>query len=470
MPLIIIDFSIPAYPPVIVIYVLPVELDSEKIAEIRKKVQKQNSIFRDKRYLDSLFLPSKIIGRQKQAEQLIQYINSLKQGLLVPVISVYGRSGTGKSTVVRFVCKNLSDMLCFSFVNLRKAKTVFGCANLILSELGFANLKSAQGMNKVIDLMEQKIQQILKKENKKFFVLALDEYDVIFSDLRGRPSDFVYKLLTLEENLREKGFWLCIITVSNNALADNDLDDRVKSRMGTSEIFFEPYGEDDVFNILRDRAKKAFVKKIGDAVLQYCAKLSTDDHGDARRALDLLRVAAELSDGKMTKADIEEAVDFIQKDRISTVISNAALHQRVVIAAICACSVLSENAWNSTSSIYERYKKYVGKDTKPLSYRRVADLLVEIKNSGLVESRTISKGRGGYGTEYKLKISPDMVGPQVNEKWWNELVSNKKAHEADVKYRKSLLDLSSSNSYKLLRKSLDRRSEENWNKKLGLDI
>ncbi len=87
-----------------------------------------------------------------------------------------------------------------------------------------------------------------------------------------------------------------------------------------------------------------------------------------------------------------------------------------------------------------------------------------------MESRTISKGRGGYGTEYKLKISPDMVGPQVNEKWWNELVSNKKAHEADVKYRKSLSDLSSSSGYKLLIKSLDRRSEENWNKKLGLDI
>ncbi len=447
------------------------ELDSEKIAEIRKKLQKQNSIFKDKRYLDSLFLPSKIIGRAKQAEQLIQYINSLKQGLLVPVISVYGRSGTGKSTVVRFVCKNLLDILCFSFVNLRKAKTVFGCANLILSELGFANLKSAQGMNKAIDSMEGRILEILKKENKKFFVLALDEYDVIFSDPRGKPSDFVYKLLTLEENLREKGFWLCIITISNNALADNDLDDRVKSRMGNSEIFFEPYGQVDVFNILRDRAQKAFVKKIDGSVLQHCAKLSTDDHGDARRALDLLRVAAELSDGtKVTKDDIEKAVDIIQKDRISTIISNAALHQRVVIAAICACSLLSENAWNSTSSIYERYKKYVGKDKKPLSYRRVVDLLVEIKNSGLVESRTLSKGRGGYGTEYKLKISPDMVGPQVNEKWWSEMVSNKKAYEADVKYRRSLRDLSTSNSYRLLRKQVDSLSEKSWNKKLGLDI
>ena len=105
------------------IYALQVELSKQKIASLRKKIERKNSIFKDKKYLDSLFLPSKILGRQKQAEQLIQYIDSLKEGLLIPVISVYGRSGAGKSTVVKFVCQNMSDVLLFLFVNLRKAKT-----------------------------------------------------------------------------------------------------------------------------------------------------------------------------------------------------------------------------------------------------------------------------------------------------------------------------------------------------------
>ncbi len=105
------------------IYALQVELSKQKIASLRKKIERKNSIFKDKKYLDSLFLPSKILGRQKQAEQLIQYIDSLKEGLLIPVISVYGRSGAGKSTVVKFVCQNMSDVLLFLFVNLRKEKT-----------------------------------------------------------------------------------------------------------------------------------------------------------------------------------------------------------------------------------------------------------------------------------------------------------------------------------------------------------
>lgn len=429
------------------------ELDSEKIAQLRQKIQKQNSVFKDKRYLDSLFLPSKIIGREKQAEQLLQYIESLRNGLVVPLISVYGRSGSGKSTVVKFVCNNLSDMISSAFVNLRKSKTVFGCANLILAELGFANLKSAQGMNKAIDCMEKKIEQILVKDNKKFFVLILDEYDVIFYDPRGRPSDFVYKLLTLEEDLREKGFWVCVITISNNALSDHELDDRVKSRIGNSEIFFEPYGEEDVFNILQDRAKKAFCKTIPDSVLKYCAKISSDEHGDARRALDLLRVAGELSDGNtVTTEDVDNATKWIQKDRVETIVSNSSFHMKTVIGAICAISLLSGSPWCATSAIYKRYCKIIPKEGKPLSYRRIVDLLVEVKNSGLIVSRTISKGRYGYGKEYKLKLSPEMVGPIVSEEWWQRMelkkaTQNQREHTRNIygsliksKAEKSLLD------------------------------
>jgi len=439
-----------------VIYVLQVELTPEKIAELRQKIQKQNSVFKDKRYLDSLILPSKIIGREKQAEQLIKYLDTLSQGLIVPLISVYGRSGSGKSTIVRFVCQNLPD-ISSAFVNLRKSKTIFGCANLILTELGLENLKSAQGLNKAIDSMEEGIEQILADEGKKFFVLILDEYDVIFSDPRGKPSDFVYKLLTLEENLREKGVWLCIITISNNALSQYSLDDRVKSRMGNSEIFFEPYPIGGVFYILKDREKKAFANKVSDEILKYCAKLSSEDHGDARRALDLLRVAGELSDGKtLTKKDVDKAVQQIQKDRVATIVSNASYHMRIVIAAICAQSLLSENPWRATSSIYNKYSKLLTNEQKALSYRRIVDLLVEIENSGLVDSRTISKGKHGYGNEYKLKLAPKLVGPYVNEKWWKRVMEQKtirdRAEQSLPTFGNSPFEKSLKNAYSLMKK------------------
>ena len=402
------------------------ELTKKEIQAIRRTISQQNSIFSQKRFLDSLFLPSKIIGRRAQAEQILRHIESLKQGFMVPVISVYGRSGSGKSTVVKFVCENLEDIISFRFVNLRKSKTIFGCANLVLSELGSDPLKSAEGLNKAVESIGERIAEILRTGKKKFFVLVLDEYDVIFSDRRGRPSDFMYKLLTLEENLREKNLWLSIITISNNALIDYELDDRVKSRMGNSEVFFSPYSIDDVKSILEDRAQKAFVTKPGIDVLERCAKLCSDSHGDARRALDLLRLAGELSDGKkITKADVEKADDQLQKDRISQIVSSASYHQRVIIAAICSNIVNSKNGTSTTSLTYNEYKKLLQKDMKSLSYRRVTELLVELEDTGLVSSKNVSKGRYGYSTQYKLTMPPELVGPLLGKKWWDGVLEEK---------------------------------------------
>jgi len=97
---------------------------------------------------------------------------------------------------------------------------------------------------------------------------------------------------------------------------------------------------------------------------------------------------------------------------------------KIVIAAICEQSLLSENPWRATSSIYNKYSKLLN-EKKALSYRRIVDLIVEIENSGLVDSKTISKGRGGYGNEYKLKLSPNLVGPSVDEKWWKGILERK---------------------------------------------
>ncbi|NOJ26413.1 MAG: hypothetical protein DA330_00160 [Nitrososphaera sp.] len=279
-----------------------VSLDKKALERIAIELDTENSLFADKSYLDNLNLVSNvIIGREDKAKELARFLMGYKKGHAVPFISVYGRSGSGKSTVVKFVCTNLDEMLLYRFVNLRKAKTVFGCANLILTELGEPNLKSAQGINLAIEKIGQAMESALKKEGRKLFVLVLDEFDVLFYDKRGKPSDFIYKLLVMEEKLREKGCLVSIIAISNNVMADYDVDDRVKSRTGSSEVFFDAYTKQDISAILRDRAARAFTEPVDPSVLDYCANLSSLVHGDARRAIDLLRVAGEIAGSKAEK-------------------------------------------------------------------------------------------------------------------------------------------------------------------------
>jgi archaeal cell division control protein 6 len=134
--------------------------------------------------------------------------------------------------------------------------------------------------------------------------------------------------------------------------------------------------------------------------------LGSSDHGDARRGLDLLRLAGELCDGKtITKLDVDNAQEQLQKDRVVVIVSSASRHQRVLIGAICLETLYSDTGWIFTSKVYEKYSRIIPSELKALSYRRIVDLLVELENTGLVVSRTLSRGRHGYGTEYRLDIT-----------------------------------------------------------------
>jgi archaeal cell division control protein 6 len=453
-------------------------VDKQDLKRISAEVEKENVHFANKTFLDNLTLPSKIIGREKKAKELVRFLLGYKQGLVVPFVSVYGRSGSGKSSIVKFVCENLSEDISYAFVNLRKARTVFGCANLILTELGQPSLKSAQGINTAIERISDTIEQDLKKKKNitKLFILVLDEFDVLLHDKRGKPSDFIYKLLVMEEKLREKGYLICIIAISNNVMSDYEIDDRVRSRIGTSEVFFEPYTTEAVLAILKDRAAKAFLEPVDSEILQYCADQSSLEHGDARRAIDLLRVAAEIAGKrgeKISKMHLDAGLARLQKDRASTTLSSASYHLKLAAAALARISYLRQELWHSTSTVYNQYRHILSRDTKPLTYRRIAELLTELENMGLVTSHTSSKGRQGYGTQYKLVVPPEVVGRVcARPEWWSNIVQMKTQHDKEADQARILTSRrgrKSSGSYlnSVLNSYRTSQKDDNWKKFMG---
>ena len=157
--------------------------------------------------------------------------------------------------------------------------------------------------------------------------------------------------------------------------------------------------------------------------MEHCSSVSLSDHGDARRALDLLRTAGEICDGVITKSDIDSAQKLLQKDRAQEIVSAAPFHMRCVAAAVCSLAIINQESWSATSSVYKKYSDISSKNSNPLSYRRVSDLLVELENSGLLVSRAYSRGRNGYGKEYKLKVSPELVGPSIDKEWFDSILS-----------------------------------------------
>jgi len=396
-------------------------IDAE-LDKIINKVQKEKKVFVKKSALDTSNQPEKIVSRVNEVEKIVGYILDYKQQQVVPLVSIYGRSGTGKSTLVKHVCSHFPEIkLCF--VNLRKAKTVFGTINLILNELDQPSLASAQGMNMGMKKIGEAILNVMNSERKKLFVLALDEFDVIFYDKRGNPSDFVYKIVEMQAELKSKGCLAMIFTISNNVLSDYDLDDRIRSRIGNSEIFFKPYTKEETLKILQQRSDEAFGKKIDSKVLEECAKVSFLEHGDARRAVDLLRVSAEIAakeKKEITVKHIKDASKQIQKDRVEEVISSLSHHSMLICLILASKMFGLDEKWHSTMSIYEKYKEYI--QSEPVSYRRFSELLKDLENTGLIISDTRSKGQKGYSSEFQLVVDPRIVGELINKEWWEKNV------------------------------------------------
>ncbi|KAF6248028.1 hypothetical protein C6990_00880 [Nitrosopumilus sp. b3] len=418
-------------------------MDKKELRKIVGDVRKQNSIFSNKSFLDSLMVPNSIVGRESESKKLVDYLLSYEKGLVVPLVSIYGRSGSGKSTIVKFVCENLD--LDFCYVNFRKAKTVFGCINLILSEMGHPNLKNAQGINSAFLILEGLIKETLEKSGNSLFVLCLDEFDTLFYDKRGKPSDFVYKLVVLVEKLRTLKKHMCIVTISNKVLSEFNLDDRVISRIGASEIYFDSYSQSDVLKIIRNRAKKSFLKKIDDDVLQHCANISSEEHGDARRAIDLLRTSGEIAgieNKKISKRHIDEAVSQLQKNQITTIISGGSYHFRLACAALSRLTYVNDEGWHSTSDLFKQYQQIISSDTRQISYRRFSEMLVELVNSGIAVSKTESRGRHGYGSQFKLSVDPDLIGNSCFPDWWPSVVESKKRKDDAIRSMKALKSLS----------------------------
>ena len=398
---------------------------------MKNKIKNLESIFSEKKYLESLGPPIAILGRENEAEKIMKFLHPAKDGFSFPFVSVYGKSGTGKSTVVKFICDNMTDVFSYSFVNLRRTDTHFGCANLILESLDGEQVKSSAGINTAINNIEKQIEETLIRDKKSNFTLVLDEFDVIFSDKRRKGSDFVYKLLALIEALHSKGYWLCVVAISNSRLGDFSLEERVRSRMGESDVYFPPYKDKDVLQILQKRAEKAFVGPVDYDVLRKCAILSSAENGDCRYALQLLKKAGETADGTISVSDVEKAYGQLKKDYQEEVIKTVTFHQKVILLAMARMRMLYEEEEFSTQDILNEYRNLLHVSRR-LEYRRVFDLLNELKNLGIIASVKRSEGRYGYHKFYRLLVHFHDVGYMVSKNWdahqW-EIAAKKKSWE-----------------------------------------
>jgi len=200
-----------------------------------------------------------------------------------------------------------------------------------------------------------------------------------------------------------------LVGISNDLTFKEKLDPRVISSLGEEEVVFTNYDVEQIKKILEERINEAFIpNSVEEPALNLCAALAGGEHGDARRAIDLIRVAGEIAErqqsDKVTQDHVREASLKIEENKEETSLKSYPLHEKLVILAIMKAG------GSSTGEIYSSYKglcKIVGRDE--LTQRRVTQMLSEIELSGIITGRLIHQGIHGRTKKYKLTISSEMI-------------------------------------------------------------
>ncbi|WP_440772371.1 Cdc6/Cdc18 family protein [Natronorubrum sp. DTA28] len=243
--------------------------------------------------------------------------------------------------------------------------------------------------------------------DERVVVIMLDEIDKL---VEKSGDDTLYNLSRMNSELENSR--VSIIGISNDLKFTDFLDPRVKSSLGEEEIVFPPYDANQLRDILEHRSNVAFKPgALSDDVIPLCAAFAAQEHGDARRALDLLRTAGELAERSQTETIVEEHVrqaqDKIELDRVVEVVRTLPTQSKLVLFAII---LLEKNGVHSinTGEVFNIYKRLCEEiDADVLTQRRVTDLISELDMLGIVNAVVVSKGRYGRTKEISLSVPID---------------------------------------------------------------
>lgn len=377
------------------------------------------SIFKNKSILQINYTPETIPHRDEQIESVASILAPSLRGEKVSNLFVYGKTGTGKTLSVQYVTNELenrskasSEKLRVVYVNckLRKvADTEYRILAEIIAQLG----GSVPATGLPTDAVYSKFVEIIDSE-KQGILIVLDEIDQAVKKI---SDSFLYSLTRLNAELRKSH--ISLVGISNSLTFMDELDPRVRSSLGEEELVFPPYNALQLQDILKERANSAFHEGIvEEGVIAKCAGYAAREHGDARRALDLLRVAGEVAERSTSKKvsleHLDEANRKIERDKMLDIIENEPKQFQLVLLSIIALhDAGSEGIF--TGDIYGKYQEVCEKTKNEiLTQRRVSDILAEFDMLGLINAQVISKGRQGRTREIKLMI-PSALMPRARE-------------------------------------------------------
>ena len=384
----------------------------DPVDELIAQAETGISLFADRGVLHNSHIPDTIPHRDAEQKQVTQSLLPIIRGSRPSNLLVYGKPGTGKTLVVRKVILKIQESvkrrdfpIKLVYTNAKVETTLYGLLVSFGRQLDMAEKELPWTGISISSLFTRILSKI--QRDSVNVVLVIDEIDFLARMVSKGNKDILYHITRANERLTAGS--LTFVGISNNLTFKDVLDPRVLSSLGEEEIVFPSYTIEQLHAILLERIRTAFNPGVvTKPASNLCATLAGREHGDARRAIDLIRVAGEIAERDQSRSvigdHIHAAFAKIEEDKETTAIKSYPLHEKLVLAAVMRAN------GSTTGGIYNTYKSLCrGVRQKDLTQRRITQMLSEIEMSGLISGRLVHQGVHGNTKKFKLTISPDLV-------------------------------------------------------------
>ena len=379
------------------------------------------------------YTPEILPHREKEITDLASILVPALRSETPSNVFIYGKTGTGKTAVTKFVGKELlkkgnetDRKVNFIYVNCEVVDTQYRLLQNLANHFIDDWSERIPFTGWPTDEVFAKLKMMIEKQGG-VTIIILDEVDKLKGD------EALYNLSRVNADL--KGAKVSIIGLSNDLKFTEFLDPRVKSSLGEENMIFPPYDAGELQDILNQRIKIALKpESIAEEVVPLCSALAAQEHGDARRALDLLRMSAELAERskspKITKKHVKLAQSKIEIDRIIEVVRTLPTQSKLILLAVLLQERYNKKTGTAgaitTGEVYEVYKDLCKKTrTDVLTQRRIADLISELDMLGIITARVISKGRYGRTRDIKTSSLDDIMKILKEDEVFEELANYK---------------------------------------------
>lgn len=417
------------------------EASQQSIEDMLLEFDEQQGLIRDRSLLDPNFVveEDRIVGRDEQLQEVTKMLRVALGDNRPPNLFLYGPSGTGKSLITKAVCNNISR-ICESR-NIRFGTIEVNCQDL--DTLGVAVYELAQqaadeaGVEVRVPkhgvATKEKWDELYRIVNENFdsVVFVLDELDMLVGRRDKQDPAFsrlLYQLSRAGAN-DDLDAYISVVAISNDTKMMEAVGSRAVSSFTPEDVHFDDYDADQLKAILRRRQDAFHDDVVDDDVIPLAAAFAAQTHGDARKAIDLMRVAGELAeregDGRVREEHVRAAQAKVEKNRVLEVVRGISTQKKLCLYATAAVASQSADGTARSTTGYRVYQYLTEAiDADQYHQETYVNKMKELTTYSLVDFERRSHGpSSGMFLEFQFGERPETILETLREDSRIEMVS-----------------------------------------------